>query len=308
MGKKLTHEEFLEKLWERNEYYRNGEFEVFSGYIDWKIKVLVKDKYGLISLTPEALLKSNRGSITQAIDKEEYYYNTLKDVNLNIAGQIKILEYRGDKGGVLIETKYGNCLVRSSTLKKLENVSIQTALDKKSFWIKRALDLRGDSKNIDYSKANYNCNKEHVHLCCKIHNYFYRQRPSHHMANVQGCPYCATSTIKYSKENFEKHKEFFKDRIGIIYILRLIGKGEMFYKVGITGRDEKYRFNSISQSYKVNIEYKKEMLIEDAYTLEQFFLEDFKNKKYTPKIKFKGYTECLTTNPVAEYYHWFNSK
>ena len=26
------------------------------------------------------------------------------------------------------------------------------------------------------------------------------------------------------------------------------------------------------------------------------------------QIKFKGYTECLTTNPVAEYYHWYFKK
>ena len=93
-----------------------------------------------------------------------------------------------------------------------------------------------------------------------------------------------------------------------MYVLKLIGNGELFYKVGITGRDEKYRFNSISQSYKIKIEYKEEMLIEDAYNLEQFFLEDFKSKKYIPQIKFKGYTECLTTNPVAEYYHWYFNK
>ena len=33
------------------------------------------------------------------------------------------------------------------------------------------------------------------------------------------------------------------------------------------------------------------MLIEDAYNLEQFFLEDFKSKKYIPQIKFKGFLQ-----------------
>ncbi len=304
----MNQEEFLKKLWDKNEYYKNGEFEVVGEYVDWKVRVLIKDNYGLISLTPDSLLKSQKGSIIQAVNKEDYYYNILKEINPNIAEQIKILEYRGDKDGILIETKYGNCLVRGSTLKKLENISIQTALDKKDFWVRRALDLREKSSCINYSKAEYNCNKEYVNLRCKIHDYNYTQRPSHHMANIQGCPHCATSTIKYSKENFEKHKEFFKDRVGITYVLKLTGNGELFYKVGITGRDEKYRFNSISQSYKVEIEYKEEMLIEEAYNLEQFFLKDFENQKYMPKIKFKGYTECLTTNPVAEYYHWYYNK
>ena len=31
-------------------------------------------------------------------------------------------------------------------------------------------------------------------------------------------------------------------------------------------------------------------------------------EKDIPQIKFKGYTECLTTNPVAEYYHWYFNK
>ena len=304
----MKQEEFLKKLLEKNEYYKNGEFEVVGEYVDRRTRIITKDKYGLISITPDSLLKSQKGGIVQATNKEEYYYNILKEINPNIAEQVKVLEYRGDKEGVLIETKYGDCLVRKSVLKKLENISIQTALDKKDFWVRRALDLRELSDQIDYSKAEYSCNKEYVHLSCKIHNYNYTQRPSHHMANIQGCPHCATSTIKYSKENFEKHKEFFKDRVGIMYVLKLTGNGELFYKVGITGRDEKYRFNSISQSYKVKIEYKEEMLIEEAYNLEQFFLKDFENKKYIPKIKFKGYTECLTTNPVAEYYHWYYNK
>ncbi len=32
MGKRLTNEEFLEKLWEKNEHYRNGEFEVIGDF------------------------------------------------------------------------------------------------------------------------------------------------------------------------------------------------------------------------------------------------------------------------------------
>lgn len=299
--------EFLEKLWEKNEHYRNGEFEVVSEYVDWKVRVLIKDKYGLISLTPDSLLKSQRGSIIQAVNKNEYYPNILKEINPNIGNQVTILNYKGDRE-VVIGTKYGKCRVARSSLKNLKNLSIQSAFDKADFWLKRAIDLREDSSNIDYSKTVYNCNKEHVTLICRIHNYEYTQRPSHHMANIQGCPHCATSTIKYSKENFEKHIEFFKDRRGIIYVLKLIGNNESFYKVGITGRDEKYRFTTLSQSYKVKIEFTEEMLIEEAYNLEQRFLKEFENHKYIPKIKFKGYTECLTTNPVAEYYHWFNNK
>lgn len=371
MPKKLTHEEFLEKLLEKNEHYRNGEFEVVSKYKNYTTPILVKDakgickidyaslvnrnyitsiltavdkteyfkkeliennnyyknrdfkiisdykgrlskieilnKYGVCSINVESLLKGSEPSIMSAIDKEEYFSEILKEKNFKIWEKVKIIKYESFSK-VYVNSIYGEMALSSDAIYEWEDLSIKSALNINDFWLKRAMDLREGSDNIDYSNVDYINNKNHIKLSCKVHNYSYTQRPSHHMANIQGCPHCATSTIKYSKENFEKHKDFFKDKVGIIYILKLIGNGELFYKVGITGRDEKYRFNSISQSYRVKIEYKEEMLIEDAYNLEQFFLEDFKNKKYIPKIKFKGYTECLTINPVAEYYHWHYNK
>jgi len=101
---KMKQEEFLKKLLEKNEYYKNGEFEVVGEYVDRRTRIITKDKYGLISITPDSLLKSQKGGIVQATNKEEYYYNILKEINPNIAEQVKVLEYRGDKEGVLIET------------------------------------------------------------------------------------------------------------------------------------------------------------------------------------------------------------
>lgn len=371
MGKKLTHQEFLEKLWDKNEHYRNGKFKVVSEYKNSTTPILVEDirgickidyaslinknyttsiltaidateyfkkelletnkyfrngdfkvisdyggrfskievlnKYGICSICAESLFKGSEPSIISAINKEDYFSEMLKEKNFKIWEKIKILKYE-NFNKIFISTDYGKMIASSDAIFEWGDLSIKSAIDKNNFWLKRAMDLRKDSDNIDYSNVEYIDNKNHITLLCKIHNYLYTQRPSHHMANIQGCPHCATSTIKYSKENFEKHKEFFKDRIGIIYVLRLTGNKELFYKVGITGRNEKYRFNSISQSYKVEIEYKEEMLIEDAYNLEQIFLEEFKDYKYNPKIKFKGYTECLKINPVAEYYYWYSNK
>lgn len=121
-------------------------------------------------------------------------------------------------------------------------------------------------------------------------------------------PHCAVSTIKYSEDNFKKHREFFKDRVGIMYLLRLEKEEESFYKVGITGRDKKYRITSIAQHYKVEVLYETEHLIEECYRLEQKFLGEFRDYKYIPKDKFKGYTECLTVNPIDAYYWWEQQK
>lgn len=40
----MTNIEFLEKLWEKNQYYRNGEFEVIGDVV--KSKVITLNKYG----------------------------------------------------------------------------------------------------------------------------------------------------------------------------------------------------------------------------------------------------------------------
>ena len=41
-----------------------------------------------------------------------------------------------------------------------------------------------------------------------------------------------------------------------------------------------------------------------AYNLEQEFPKEFKYYKYTPNNKFKGYTECLSVNPINAYGFW----
>lgn len=370
MPKKLTHEEFLEKLWEKNEHYRNCKFEVISTYKNYYAPVMVKDKYGVCKVSYTQLINNNYiPSILSAVDKTTYFKNELLEVNSHYRNNLfeVISDYEGRPSKILVLTKYGICSMDASSLLlgymprvesalskeeyafnilkdknsaiaeivsielyqspkvilnseygRLEahfhsvlewkELSIRAAIDKNLFWVERSKSTRQDSDDIDYSKVNYTNNENKVTLVCKKHRYEYHQRPSHHTKGVQGCPYCATSAIKYSKENFEKHREFFKERMGTLYVLNLKGEGENFYKVGITGRNEKYRLNSISQSYKVIVEYTEEMHIEDAYKLEQFFLNEFKKYKYNPKIKFKGYTECLTTNPIAEYYCWLNNR
>jgi len=297
---------FKNEILELNKYYKNKDFEIIGNYEGRQYKILTLDKYGICNTNVSSLLAGYMTGIESAINKEEYYHSILKERNPKISNLVVIKEYKPPM--VRLETLYGELSAYSDSVFDWNILSIQSALDKETFWIKRAIDTVTFSNNVDYRNCRYENNKTQVSLSCKIHNYEYMQRPTHHMTSTQGCPYCATSTIKYSKENFEKHKDFFKGRKGTLYVLNLKGEGESFYKVGITGRDEKYRLSSISQNYKVTVEYLEEMSIEEAYNLEQFFLTDFKKYKYIPKIKFKGYTECLSTNPIAEYYDWFYNK
>lgn len=299
-------EYFKNEILELNPYYRNKKFEIVGEYIGRLYKISTLDKYGFCNTNVASLLKGYNTGIESAVSKEDYYYNMLREKNFKIAEMLVIKEYKAPK--VTVESIYGELTAYQDSIMEWEELSIQSAKDRNDFWVRRAKNTVIFSDNVCYKNCNYENNKTHVSLRCVVHNYTYTQRPSHHMVNVQGCPHCATSVIKYSEENFEKHREFFKDRRGIMYLLKLEGNGESFYKVGVTGRNKKYRMTSLSLHYNIKILYEEENLIEECFRLEQKFLKEFEKYKYEPKIKFKGYTECLTTNPIAEYYYWFNNR
>lgn len=371
-NKPYTHEEFLEKLWENNEHYRNGEFEVVNKYKNYYAKIQVKNKYGICTLTSALLIGGSNASIVTAKNKTEYFKEEVKESNEKYRnGEFLITGYyKGRLEKILVEDKYGECemypgsLIKGSYpgivtainkesyfIKKLNiikpnlnikiigelqmngkhtyfktefgivrirytelfrknynNISIKSAVNLSDYWVRRSKTVRSDHKKIDYSRVEYLNNKNKVKLRCKEHDYTYLQRPSHHVAGVQGCVYCMKQTIMYTKENFKNHKEFFKNFEGYLYILNLKNEGENFYKVGVVGKDRlEYRMNHIKKYYSIEQTYLEEGFIEDKYNIEQQFLKEFEKYKYTPKKKFGGYTECLTINPIDAYYDWYNN-
>ena len=204
---------------------------------------------------------------------------------------------------VVIETIYGIIKVQKQEFLKVTDVPIKGAIDKTDFWVKRASSLRKDAKNIDYSDVVYLDNKHKVHIRCKIHNYNYSQQPSQHMKGVQGCAYCMKQTVMYTKSSIEAHKDFIEKIDGVLYILKLSSPEESFYKVGIVSKHRfGYRMNQLKQIYNVSVLYTEDNDMVSTFNLEQRFLDEFRYFKYVPKIKFIGYTECLTVNPVEHYY------
>lgn len=79
MAKRFTHEQFLEKLWNSNLYYRNGDFEVIGEYQTKRIKIKVRDKFGECEVHPSCLLNNYRVSISSAINKTQYFINMCID-------------------------------------------------------------------------------------------------------------------------------------------------------------------------------------------------------------------------------------
>ena len=370
MGKKLTNEEFLEKLWEKNEHYRSGEFEVVSEYKCLEKVIIIKNKYGECKIIAETLLfKNSNASIVIALDKTQYFKNELLELNTHYKdGKFEVIGvYEGSKGKIAVLTPYGECCVFIASLvmgynvgiesaknpesyflkelsfqnkhihsqiikmdgfknlktkcklltkygwvnvmpmelKRLKNFNILSAISKTNFYINRCKDIRKDFNSIDYSQVNYLNNSVKIDLTCKIHNYKYKQKTESHVKGVQGCPYCMKQTLMYNDSNIQTHKEFIKQIEGILYILKLSSEKESFYKVGIVSKHRfEYRMNQLRKNYSLDIEYTENNNMVDAYNKEQNFLKEFKYYKYTPDIRFKGHTECLSVNPLDAYGYW----
>ena len=79
--RKVDNTLFLKELYEKNEYYRNGELKVLSEYKGSKTPILVEDKYGICEITNRSLLNNKKLSLTNAVDKTSYWKNRATDVH-----------------------------------------------------------------------------------------------------------------------------------------------------------------------------------------------------------------------------------
>lgn len=367
MSKDMSHKEFLNKLSKTNTYFNNKEFEIVNEYINYDTPLIVKDSWGLLhSMRSYTLFKGskpifqtalnkgkylelelknlNKGfkegylhitkdfeyvsqkvhvenkygtmlcnihllrkgqvpTIETAINKESYFSNVLKEKNLEIYNQVKVKKYLNSTK-VVLETKYGDVAGDVKSILSWENIGILSAIDKTDFWIRRAKDLILDYDNTDHSLVRYKDNKTKITLKCKKHDIEYKQTPCHYMEGGKSCPKCIQSTLMYTESNVVKNKDFLSSINGYFYVLRLKNNEENFVKVGICAQHRlEYRLTPIRRIYDVELLYKKEMNMVEAFNMEQKILKEFKNNfKYIPKIKFKGYTECLTENPLNYIY------
>jgi hypothetical protein len=77
--KKLTHNEFVEKLSNVNMYFVKNEIFLLSNYINNRVKIKVKTKYGICSIIPNGLLNNKIPCISCAIDKTKYFISLAKE-------------------------------------------------------------------------------------------------------------------------------------------------------------------------------------------------------------------------------------
>lgn len=142
-----------------------------------------------------------------------------------------------------------------------------------------------------YDRVNYKDADSKVIIVCKEHGEF-EQMPRTHLSN-KGCAKC-NLYVGYSRSqwvNYNKGKE------GIFYIIKCWNEKEEFYKIGITGKTIKERYNYIRTmpyNYKIINEVKSSDL-NYIWNLEKNYKKKLKDFKYKPLIKFAGGSvECFT--------------
>ena len=141
-------------------------------------------------------------------------------------------------------------------------------------------------RNIfDYSKVEYKTTHTHVNIKCIQHNHIFTQTPAHHLQGKNGCELCKNKGLVWSREDFinaYNHKDC------KFYIIKCFNENEEFYKIGITSKSVKQRYNkyNLPYNYTTILEYTDSA--ENVWDIEYQLKNQLTTYAYTPLIPFKG--------------------
>lgn len=200
-----TTESFKQELLLKNEAYANSEFEIIGEFISLSTPIEVKDKYGILFMAPENLLKNGKPRLLSAFDKNSYFREMLREVWGEDNFPNLLTDYISSGTKIRVEKDGFVFLVRPSSLlignkyDIIENAEDQTALA-----ISKLVAVHGD--RYDYSKVKYNKSGGKVTIICKEHGEF-EQTFNDHLGGA-GCKKCAnkwndeSDAVVITKENF----------------------------------------------------------------------------------------------------------
>lgn len=157
-------------------------------------------------------------------------------------------------------------------------------------FIREAKERHGD--RYDYSKSVYKTAKDKLEIICRLHGSFYQ--PAYEHSKGRNCPACY-STRGYSRSEYrEVCKKY--DYNSNLYLVRCYNDHENFLKVGITVHED------VSERFKSRVPYDVEVLhvlkgyCDNVYDAENKLKRVFRKDRYSPKLSFKGETECFNLN------------
>lgn len=152
-----------------------------------------------------------------------------------------------------------------------------------SEFLEKAKAVHGDK--YDYTPFQYNGALSKSKFGCRIHGVF-EQTPSAHL-NGQGCPQCALT-------GFDKNKS------AILYYLKVSTNDTIVYKIGITNRTVKARFNNEDLSKITILKTWSYPLGAEAYDKEQEILKVHADYKYTGEpLLSSGNTELFIVDVLG---------
>lgn len=147
----------------------------------------------------------------------------------------------------------------------------------------------------DYSNSVYINIDKPIEITCKKHGKF-MQAPYHHRKVGAGCPKCTKAT-PYSRSKYIRVCDRYGGKSSL-YIIKLFNDDECFYKVGITVKTVKQRFNRIP--YKIE---ELKIIVGDGgyiFDLETQLHKILSNYHYKPKNNFGGSKlECFSKIPKS---------
>ena len=157
------------------------------------------------------------------------------------------------------------------------------------------LDFIQKSKKIHnnfytYEHVKYSDAKTYVSITCPLHGEF-MQRPNYHLSG-NGCTLCYKENNTFGRSRFVYSCRL-KNK-GTLYVIKCFSEDDSFIKIGITSQTIKERFKRTDRfPYKYQILYQETDLPENIFDKEKYYHRLFKSYRYTPKIHFKGSTECF---------------
>ena len=295
---------FLKKLEEAVPNYKE-KFQVVSDYTRSLDYMVVKDKYGELKITAAQLLQGHTPNVSSALDKFSYRVTQFTEIH---GDAYTYIEDTSCHEGIKIICNFCNnefCQQADNHLqgKGCNFCSTRRTAEKLSMTYEDFIyySKKNGNVNVDFINCNYTSLKFPVKLKCTVHNEIFNQTASSCRYGMVGCPSCKRENLGFLRESFISSC---RGKTALLYVLKIHNETECFYKVGVTNRSVKKRFER-----KREMPYKYEILyiIEDEncpgciFDIEVNLLNKHNNYKYKPSIKFNGYTECFTLDlPIQE--------
>lgn len=281
---------FLNLIWTKNEYYREGIITIEDCEIlTVKQRLKIYTEFGCLESCVSNLIKNNIPSILSAVDKTEYFKNMLLKNNLS---------YR--EGGFTIESNYTNNITQILILKDgfYYKMTPASLLSGSQVTTQSIVDIDNYVKELGSKKHkglyNYplkiNKGDDKLAVECKIHG-IKMQYISHHLKG-HGCQLC--NSIGNTKESWVKSG---KTDVGIFYVLMCYNETEKFYKIGITVEGVKIRYSGYKMPYKYKV-------ILEFKSTNKGFLWDVENTLKSVLFPYKHYSQIYFAGCITEIFEY----